>query len=176
MAAIVCGQADSETSLPGEAGSKAPGFSLRNYDDRTYGLSDFPDKIVVLIWFDYTCQSVIYQYEQSMTLIDLPRKYRDQNVAWLAINSSADQTTERNRVFAREHRVSYPILDDRTGDVGHSYGADTTPQIIVIDTNGKIAYNGAIDYLDNALTELTTGHKVHDPTTAPRGCSIKYAQ
>jgi peroxiredoxin len=114
-AVILCGPADSAAALPGEVGSAAPEFSLSSYDGRTYGLTDYPDKIVVLIWFDYTCPSVVYQYEQSMTLINLPRKYRDQNVAWLAINSSAEQTTEENQVFAREHGVSYPILDGQDG-------------------------------------------------------------
>ena len=34
---------------------------------------------------------------------------------------------------------------DEDGAVGHTYGAKTTPQMFVIDPDGKIAYAGAVD-------------------------------
>jgi peroxiredoxin len=95
--------------------------------------------------------------------------------------------TEKNKEFADKHEISYPILDDRDGKTGRAYGAKTTPHMFIIDTEGKIVYSGAIDnsplgkktedvvnYVDKALTELTTGKTISIPNTEPYGCSVKY--
>jgi peroxiredoxin len=168
-----------------KVGNKAPEFTLANYDGKTISLSDYKGKIVVLEWFNYECPFVKYHYEKAKTMVELPNKYKD--VVWLAINSTGHLTTEKNKEFAEKYKLSYPILDDRTGKVGHAYGAKTTPHMFIIDAKGNIAYNGAIDnspmgkeeniinYVDKALVELTTGKEVSTPTTEPYGCSVKYA-
>ncbi len=171
-----------------EAVNKAPEFTLANYDGKTISLSDYRGKIVVLEWFNYECPFVKYHYEKANTMIEVSNKYKDQDVVWLAINSTKHLTTEQNKEFAEKHKLSYPILDDRTGKVGRLYGAITTPHMFIIDSKGNIAYKGAIDnsplgqednvinYVDKALAELTTGKKVSTPNTKPYGCSVKYAK
>jgi len=62
--------------------------------------------------------------------------------------------------------------------------------MFIVDKDGAIAYNGAIDtaplgkvsgdggkinYVDKALSELLASEKVSTPTTPPYGCSVKYA-
>ena len=60
--------------------------------------------------------------------------------------------------------------------------------MFIIDKEGKIVYSGAIDnspmgknqegvinYVDDALTELTTGKLISTSNTEPYGCSVKYA-
>jgi peroxiredoxin len=171
-----------------EAGDKAPEFALANYDGRIVHLSDYKGRVVVLEWFNYECPFVKYHYEKANTLIELPNKYKDKDVVWLAINSTAHLTTEGNKGFAEKFKLSYPILDDRAGKVGHLYGAKTTPHMFIIGAKGNIAYSGAIDnspmgketnvinYVDKALAELTAGKEVSIPRTEPYGCSVKYAK
>jgi sensor domain CHASE-containing protein len=80
---------------------------------------------------------------------------------------------------------------DPKGDLGHLYGAKTTPHMFVIDPNGKLVYAGAIDdkpttdesdisrannYVQAALTEATSGKPVTTSSSQPYGCSVKYAQ
>jgi peroxiredoxin len=169
------------------AGRKAPDFTLMNYDGKTISLSDYKGKIVVLEWLNYECPFVRYHYEKTNTMTALADKYKDKNVVWLVVNSTAHLTTDKNKDFAEKHNISYPILDDRSGKVGHAYGAKTTPHMFIVDTNGMIVYNGAIDnsplgreknvinYVDKALAELTSGKEVSTPSTEPYGCSVKYA-
>ena len=186
MMLCACGPQKSEAKV--EIGTPAPAFTLQNYDGTTVSLSDYKGKIVVLEWFNYECPFVRYHYEKADTMTSLADKYKDKNVVWLAINSTAHLTTEKNKQFAEEHNIKAPILDDRTGKTGRAYGAKTTPHMFIIDTNGKIAYAGAIDnsplgrtkdvvnYVDKALSELTTGKTVSTPITQPYGCSVKYAE
>lgn len=173
----------------GEVGTIAPEFMLTSYDGKSVRLSDYKDKIVVLEWFNYECPFVKHHYEQAGTMTKLAEKYKDKNVVWLAINSTAHQTTDKNREFAQKYEIGYPILDDRTGKTGHAYGAKTTPHMFIIDGEGMIVYAGAIDnsplgkvkenvvnYVDQALNELTSGKSVTIANTKPYGCSVKYAQ
>lgn len=125
----------------------------------------------------------------------LAEQYKGQDVVWLAINSTATVTKQDYQQFLKGiglKELPYPVIDDHKGRIGRLYGAQKTPQIIIIDKAGKIAYNGAIDnapkgqtkkedgkvinYVDRALTEILAGRRVSTLETEPYGCSIKFAE
>jgi peroxiredoxin len=182
-----CAAEEKESAALPKIGDKAPQFSLTNYDGKQVNLSDYKGKIVVLEWFNYECPFVKYHYEKA-TMANLAAKYKAQDVVWLAINSTSHLKPEENNAWAEKYKLGYPILDDRPGTVGRAYGALTTPHIYIIDKEGKIVYNGAIDdspmgrkkedavnYVDKALSELLAGKAVSTPQTEPYGCTVKYA-
>ena len=171
-------------------GKQAPQFELDSFDGRTIRLSDYKDQIVVLEWINLECPFSRYHHETVQTMANLAKKYREKGVVWFAVNSTNHTTVEANREFAQKQKLPYPILDDRSGQVGRQYGARNTPHMFVIDKNGVIVYEGAIDnaplgksepgagtvnYVDKALTELLAGQAVSTPTTPPYGCTVKYA-
>jgi hypothetical protein len=84
---------------------------------------------------------------------------------------------------------SHALLLDSQGTVGKLYGARTTPHMFVIDPQGKLAYDGAIDsirstdsedvahatnYVNSAIDALSAGKPVEPSSTEPYGCSVKY--
>ncbi|MHC4527652.1 MAG: redoxin domain-containing protein, partial [Planctomycetota bacterium] len=169
----------------GEA--KAPDFALPGFDGKYVSLADYKGKIVVLEWFNDECPFVVYHYEKVSTMVDVANKYKDKGVVWLAINSTNHTTDEQNKKFVEKYKVPYPILDDRPGAVGRAYGASNTPHMVIIDAKGNIAYDGAIDnspmgkstaplvnYVDQALGQLTAGKTVSEAKTKPYGCNVKY--
>jgi len=174
------------------SGKRAPNFELNSFDGKSVSLSDYRGKIVVLEWFNFECPFVMYHYDllsTRTTMIDLAKKYKDKNVVWLAVNSTNHTTPAANKAFAKQYRLPYLILDDRPGKVGRAYGAETTPHMYVINTRGNLVYEGAIDdspmgrkkegvinYVDNALAELTAGKAVSTAKTKPYGCTVKYAR
>jgi peroxiredoxin len=181
-----------KSSKPGpEPGQKAPNFTLKNQDGKTVTLADYKGKTVVLEWFNYDCPFVKYHYEDKKTMSELAAKYKAKNVVWLTVNSTNYATQTTNKDYAKKYNVKHAILDDSSGKVGKSYKATNTPQMIIIDKNGKVAYNGAIDnaplgkisdgknkdnYVEKALLELTAEGNVTKPKTKPYGCSVKYAR
>ncbi|MBN2315049.1 MAG: redoxin domain-containing protein [Sedimentisphaerales bacterium] len=173
------------------SGERAKPFTLTGFDGKTVNLADYRGKTVVLEWFNLECPFVRYHYEKASTMIDLANKYKDQNVVWLAINSTNHTTPEANTAFAAKHNLPYPILDDRAGTVGRAYGAKTTPHLFIISPHGQIVYNGAIDnspmgttpegeekvnYVDNVLAALAANKDIDVRETKSYGCSVKYAQ
>ncbi len=170
---------------------RAPDFELDGFDGRQVKLANYKDQIVVLEWLNLECPHSRYHYDTVQTMVNTAKKYRDKGVVWLAVNSTFKTTPEANREFAAKYKLPYPILDDRAGDVARRYGARTTPHVFLIDKGGRIAYDGAIDnaplgkqeagagklnYVDQALSELTQGRKVSLPNTVPYGTVIKYGR
>jgi peroxiredoxin len=187
--AILAGCESKEPAEKPETVRKATAFTLKSFDDKEVSLSDYKGKIVVLEWFNDECPYAKYHYEKANTMVELANKYNDKNVVWLAVNSTNHTTVKQNKDFAATYNLPYPILDDRPGKVGRAYGATNTPHMYIIDTDGNIAYEGAIDnspsgrtpdgekminYVDKALVELTGGKAVSTPKTKPYGCTVKY--
>jgi peroxiredoxin len=170
---------------------RAPDFEMDSFDGRQVKLADYKDQIVVLEWLNLECPQSRYHYDTVPTMVNTAKKYRDKGVVWLAVNSTFKTTPEANREFAEKHKLPYPILDDRAGELARKYGARTTPHIFIIDKEGHIAYDGAVDnaplgrqeagagklnYVDQALSELIQGRKVSLPSTPPYGTPIKYGR
>ena len=167
-------------------GDVAPAFSLQDQNGKTVSLADLKGKTVVLEWFNEDCPIWRRTYEQDI----IPKtfsKHKDE-VVWLAINSTQKKTNESNKAAAAKFKIDRPILNDADGTVGHAYAAKNTPQMFIIDKEGKIAYNGGIDndpqgektekinYVSKALAEMAAGKPVSEPMTTPYGCSVKYAK
>jgi peroxiredoxin len=174
--------------LAADSGRKAPDFNLSTFDGKPIKLSDYPGKTLVLEWMNFECPFSRYHYETKPTMVELAKKYKDQNVVWLTINSTSHTTPQANLNFAKQYKIQSPILDDRSGKVGKEYGAITTPHIYIINVRGNIVYDGAIDnapvgkveggeylnYVDKALSEIIGGKTVGTPKTKPYGCTVKY--
>ena len=167
-------------------GEKAPGFILTDSAGEEISLSDFEGKVVVLEWLNPDCPFVQRHYKAG-TMKDLAAKFGTQGVVWLTINSTNYMDAAANAKFKASNHLSYPILVDQSGEVGHLYGAMTTPHMYVIDGAGQLVYIGAIDddprgnkdapitnYVAAALDEVLAGKAVTTTETKPYGCSVKY--
>jgi peroxiredoxin len=177
-----------------EIGAPAPGFTLPDTHGNDHSLDQYEGKWVVLEWLNYGCPFVKKHYE-SGNMQALQSKYAEEGVVWLSVVSSAPgkqgyyEPDDMNAMNAEQENKAAAVLLDPEGTVGMAYGAKTTPQMYVINPEGVLLYNGAIDdtptsrlddvegahnYLVQALNEAMTGQDVSTPTTQPYGCSVKY--
>ncbi len=166
----------------------APNFELQDQDGKTVKLTDFAGKIVVLEWTNPECPFVKRHYQpDTMTMVKLAKSYKDQPVVWLAINSTSFHNMTTDKAWHDQHKLPYPVLDDHLGVVGRLYGATNTPNMFVINRQGKIAYHGAIDsnprggdgtvnYVKEAVDALLAGKTPATTQTKPYGCTVKYAK
>ena len=182
MATIALGMAvaaDTKPAAKAELGKPAPGFELKDTYGKTFKLSDFTGRVVVLEWINRTCP-VSRQCHEKAVMQKTYKKYAAKGVIWLAIDTTVGTDPESNRVYAATQGLAYPILHDLDGKVGRAYGAATTPHMYVIDKKGNLAYGGAIDdraeknYVADALKAVLSDQKVAKAWTKPYGCSVKY--
>lgn len=167
-------------------GKLAPAFNLPNTVGENISLFDFRGKHVVLEWFNPDCVCVQRHYQQK-TMQEIAKKYKGQEVIWLAVNSTYYMMTEDNLQWKETKSLSYRLLGDFSGQVARLYQAEKTPQIFIIDPDGILIYKGAIDnglapyqprffnYVQAALKESLANKLVTYSETKPYGCSIKYA-
>jgi len=72
-------------------------------------------------------------------------------VVWLTILSSAPgeqgyhDRERRERLLGEGSAAPTAALLDPTGQIGHLYDAKTSPQMVVINPQGVVIYDGAID-------------------------------
>ena len=178
-----------------EIGSQAPAFAARGSDGKTYELSQFKGKFVVLEWFNNECPFVEKHYG-SQNMQKLQKKFTDKNVIWLTIASSAPgkqghlTADTANTIIKERQAQATALLLDEKGDIGRLYGAKTTPHMFIINPEGKLVYQGAIDsdssskasaidgaknYVDLALTEALSNKPITQSSSKAYGCSVKYS-
>lgn len=172
-----------------EIGKEVPDFTLKGIDGKTYQLSQFRGKVVVLEWTNPNCPFVQRVYKEIMPSVQ--KKYSDK-VVWLTVNSTnpdhADfESAEDLKKTYENWRANFvSMLLDSDGKIGKMFDAKTTPHMFIIDKEGKLVYAGGIDddprgskeekvnYVDAALTNLLSGKEIAVATSRPYGCSVKY--
>jgi peroxiredoxin len=178
-----------------EIGKPAPTFTLPDTNGKTHSLSDLKGKYVVLEWYQPDCPFVRAHYRSGI-MQALQKEYTAKGVVWLSVDSSAPgeqgnyPADKLNQFAARDGAARTALLMDPAGNVGRSYGAQTTPDMYIIDPSGNLVYKGAIDnkrstdiedaktatnYVKSALDALLNGKPVPTSSTRPYGCSVKYA-
>jgi peroxiredoxin len=179
---------------PPPVGSAAPDFSLTDAKGKAHSLSQYKGKYVVLEWFNPECPFVKKHYG-SGNMQKLQEEYTNKGVTWLTIDSSAPgsegslSADAASKVMIGWKTRQTALLLDPEGKAGRAYGAKNTPNMVVINPEGKIVYEGAIDskatpnpadipsstnYVKAALDESLEGKPVTTSTTKPYGCSVKY--
>jgi peroxiredoxin len=188
IAVSICLASDTAApSATAEIGQPAPQFVLQNQNGVDVSLASYAGHIVVLEWTNPDCPFVQRHYREH-TMTDLAAKYQPDGVVWLAINSTHGVTNAADKQWSDQQNISYPVLNDSSGTVGHEYGATNTPDMYIIGKTGTLLYEGAIDndpsgnrttgklnYVNLALSEIQAGKAVSIPKTKPYGCTVKYA-
>jgi hypothetical protein len=177
-----------------KVGQAAPDFTATASNGKSFRLSDYRGKYVVLEWHNNGCPYVGKHYK-SGNMQRLQKEWTGRSVVWFTIISSAlgkqgyVTASEENDYLAKMKAAPTAALLDPTGEIGHLYDAKTSPQMVVINPQGTVIYDGAIDdkpttdlndiagatnYVNLALEQAMVGKQVETPTTRPYGCSVKY--
>jgi len=175
-------------------GKPAPEFTAKDINGKTHKLADYKGKIVVLEEYNLDCPFCANHFK-SGAMQELQAYAASKGVVWLLVNSvSAKAPSYRNPAAAKKEWQAEKIkatawIDDSSGAIGKSYGLRTTPHMVVIDKDGVVAYNGAIDdnpstdedprkarnYVREAIDKLVAREKPAVTSTKPYGCGVKYA-
>jgi peroxiredoxin len=165
-------------------GSKVDDFTLSDFLGKGHSLRDFEDSIVVVAFLGTECPlAKIY----GAQLAALSEKYKDRGVVFLGINSNQQDTPTELGHYARQHKITFPLLKDPGNRVADQFKAKRTPEVFVLDRENVIRYQGRIDnqfgvgyarrgatrkHLAQAIEELASGKAVSVPFAKAVGCHI----
>lgn len=184
-------ETDRSGAVVGEA---APDFSVVDAYGNMHSLSDYEGQYVILEWLNHDCPFVRKHYDGN-NMQELQKRYTEEGVVWLSVISSVPGTQgylepEQAREITKEKNASpTAVLLDTDSVMGRAYDARVTPHMYIINPDGILEYNGAIDdrptarvrdlegarnYVIEAMDALMDGSDVEVRTNTPYGCTVKY--
>jgi hypothetical protein len=167
-------------------GDRAPSFSLPDTDGVDVAFPDGGASVVV-----FTCNHCPYALAWHDRLLAVASEYAERGVQTVLINPNDAERYPRDSFDAMRGRLERegpwpaPYLRDESQDVARAYAAKTTPDIFVIDAEGRLRYRGAPDadhdqpalqaaWLRAALDAVLANEDPDPAETTPVGCSIKW--
>ena len=169
-------------------GEVAPDFALTDTEGRRWSVAHYDGAPATVVVF--TCNHCPYALAWHDRITQVARDYAARGVRVLAVNSNDAGRYPADSLNAMRERVAredwpMPYLHDATQEVAREYGAKVTPDVFVLDPEGRLRYRGAPDadyhnpteraeWLRDALDAVLAGSIVSRPETKPVGCSIKW--
>ncbi len=111
----------------------APDFTLPNPDGKKVSLKDFRGKLVFLNFWATWCT---FCREEMPSMDRLYREFKSKGLEIVAVNVKDNRKDAL--AFAKDLKVSYPIVMDPEGEVGLLYGAFGMPTTYLIDRKGMV--------------------------------------
>ena len=164
-------------------GDTAPSHELPDTDGNRHALHQDGATTVVV----FTCNHCPYALAWHDRLASVADDYE---VRFLAVNPNDAERYPGDSYEAMQNRVAeegwtIPYLHDEDQEAARAFGAKTTPDVFVLDGEGRLRYRGAPDadhrepshdaaWLREALDALAAGEEVARPETDPVGCSVKW--
>ena len=169
-----------------QVGDRAPDHTLPDTDGRKHGLRG--DGVTAVV---FTCNHCPYALAWHDRILEVARDYAERGVRMLAVNPNDPERYPADSYEAMKERVAadggwpLPYERDESQEVARAYDARTTPDVFVIDGEGRLRYRGAPDanhrdpsegaaWLREALDSVLAGEEPPRSETEPVGCSIKW--
>jgi peroxiredoxin len=170
-------------------GWKAVDFSLPGTDGRTYALKDAAGPKGTLIAF--ICNHCPYVKAVIGKLVRDAAELKTLGIGTVAISSNdaasyPEDSFDKMKDFARQHRFGFPYLYDQSQDVARAFGAVCTPDFFGFNAKGELQYRGRLDAsgrsaaegghreLFEAMKQISETGEGPREQTASIGCSIKW--
>jgi peroxiredoxin len=171
-------------------GNYAPDFELPGTDSAVHHLARYLEQhhAIAVVFMCNHCPYVKLYLDR---LKQLQQDVKAQGVAFIGINPNDDRafpedSYEKMKTFAAENQLNFLYLRDMTQDVASAFGAQKTPHVFLLNRQGVLCYQGAIDdnaqspnavtkhYLRDAIANLLNGQPISPESTPPVGCSVKW--
>ena len=151
---LVLGSNASAADAP-KVGDAAPDFEMVGSDGKTYKLSDMKGKAVVVAWYPRAftggCTKECKAFKEQGGSI------REYNVAYFTASTDPIQ---KNKEFAEELAVDYPILSDPDGSVATKYGIYNAERKAAQRWTFYIGADGKILHIDKTVKTESHGTDV----------------
>jgi peroxiredoxin len=167
-------------------GAEPQRFTLPATDGEEHSFPEAGEPTVVV----FTCNHCPYALAWQDRIAAVASEYGDR-ARFLAVNPNDAERYPADSFDAMKERVEaeggwpLPYLRDESQEVAAAYGAKTTPDVFVLDADGRLRYRGAPDadhrdpslnaaWLREALDAVLAGQAPSRPETEPVGCSVKW--
>lgn len=171
-------------------GWKAPDFSLKGTDGKTYTLADVQGPNGTLVMF--ICNHCPYVKAVLDRIIRDARDLKEKGIGIIAINANdaktyPDDSFDNMIKMAQANALPFPYVIDESQDVARAYDAVCTPDFFGFDADLGLQYRGRLDAsktqpapadtrrdLFEAMSEISKTGQGPKEQIPSMGCSIKW--
>ena len=183
-AVALAGTGRSGSSGTGQVGAVIPAFSSSATDNTTFHSADHKEQVLVVAFLGVECP-LANLYAPS--LAELAKHYQGKSVAFIAVNSNAQDTLERRAPAGAEQWTHLPRLEGRWQRRGRLVRSRTNAGSVCARCTANRAYRGMLDdqygyrerrsaptkkYVANAVDALLKSETVPLAETQVQGCHI----
>jgi len=161
-----------------EIGETVPSFSGKTVQGSSFSLADAQkDHRAVVVMFRSTLCP--YSNFYNDLLKNMTAEYGRKRVLFLAVHSDRWETEDDIRAHAGKYGHTFPVIRDSDGRLAKLLNARRTPEVFLMDGEGKLRYHGRIASkmgtpdLRNALDALLAGRSIEPAVTKAFGCAIR---
>jgi len=131
-----------------ELSTKAPAFTLKDFDGRPHSLEDFAAAPALLVAF--ICSHCPFVKHIREAFARMAREYQAKGLAIIAVNANdlvayPQDGPDAMRAEARALGYPFPYLIDETQAVAKAYRAACTPDFFLFDARRRLVYRGQFD-------------------------------
>ncbi|HEV8608628.1 MAG TPA: redoxin domain-containing protein [Thermoanaerobaculia bacterium] len=160
-----------------EIGETVPSFTGMTVQGSSFSLADAQKghRAIVVMFRSTLCP---YSNSYNELLKNMTAEYGRKRVLFLAVHSDRWETDDDIRAHGRKYGHTFPVIRDPDGRLAALLNARRTPEVFVMDGDGKLRYHGRIASklgtpdLRNALDALLAGRRIERAETKAFGCSI----
>ena len=173
-------------------GWKAPDFSLKGIDDKSYNFADVKGENGTLVMF--ICNHCPYVKSVIGRIVEDCQILQEQGIGIIAIMSNDvndpkyghEDSFENMIKFSNNNRFSFPYVYDESQETGRVYDAVCTPDFFGFNSNNELQYRGRLESsqkelmpnakkeLLNAMLQIAKSGKGPKEQIPSIGCSIKW--
>ncbi len=166
-------------------GKSIPNFTLQDTTGAKRSLSEWSNKRAVVIFiFGTECPLARLYGPRCQQMAD---EYASSGVQFIGIDANRQDKLEEIAEYGRQHKITFPLLQDVGNHVADALGAERTPEVFLLDNQQVVRYYGLIDDqygigyvrdkieespLASALEDVLEGRPVAMPTVSAVGCII----
>jgi len=163
--------------------------NMKNIDGNEMNLREAMGKNGILVIF--SCNTCPFVIEWEETYPALGQLTRANDIGMVLVNSNeakrdGDDSMSEMKAHAEENNYNTSYVVDENHVVADAFGAKTTPHVFLFDKNMRLIYEGSIDdrfdnqertvsktYLEDAISNYSSGKPIDPNDTVSKGCSIK---
>lgn len=178
-----------DSSPPITLGWPAAQFDLPGIDGRRHSLTSARGRNGLVVMF--ICNHCPYVKAAIGRIVRDADALASLGIGSIAIMSNdaatyPEDSFDNMKVFAAEHRFSFPYVVDESQDVARAYDAVCTPEFFGFDADLTLAYRGRLDAsgrssnpgarreLYEAMAQVARSGRAPVEQTPAIGCSIKW--
>lgn len=185
LALLLCLRTSPAPAL--EVGATAPELELKDTDGNTVRLAELRDRqegeekkggqVTLITFWSFKCPTG-KQYLSKMSALSAWCK--ENGVVFVAVDSYGE-TADQVKAYRQENAIPHPVFMDENQEVATALGAQRVTHTIVLDRQGRVAYQGGFDngaaadagdlepHARTAAKQVVDGQPVTTPETKAKG-------